>query len=368
MSKAKQQQAERLEQLKLRIWGHVARKLLNNEKDPYEITESGIESNRGRIKKALNDLSEYVKYYKSEKQGQYSSVTRYYKILRFEESISIAQEPTFISDLHHIHILLFKGETPDSIFPIDTLAYKRTHDLYLQNIIYIYWHQDEFDIIHDGKGYATIYPKALLETRMKAIMRSIIEQSVYTYYHSWIETFLGIPKGSMKIDDEIKIKVRNFAAHSYRLSKENFLGDSGYLSEYKHFADYFQALSKSLTDFDQKIQEHGGYDAVVETYRKETIKQILEQSPLFAFSKKEETSRVHVGYRYVETPEAYLKNPHLNAFILKNAQYFEYDQLYDTDTSLLIIKDHDETSDTQYKEDGYETAFIKDVLCTPKNN
>jgi hypothetical protein len=345
MTKAQDQ--ERVEQLKLRVWGHVARNLLNGEDAPYEIPESEIESNRGRIGKALRDLSEYVRYIRTDK-SQYSSGTKIYKVLRFEESKSYKGDLTFFSDLHNIHKLVIKGETPDNQIQFDTIAYKRTTEISLSNNIYIYWHLDEFDIISEGKGRSLIYPKTLLETRVKAVLRAIIEQHVYTYYHSWIETFLGIPKGSMRIDDEIKIKVRNFAAHSYRLSKENFLGDNGYLKEYTHFADYFQALAKSLKEFDQKIQDHGGYDTIVETYRKETIKLILEQAPLQAFSKKE-AKREHFGYRMIENPEAHLKNPYLNAFILKNAQYFDYDILYDTDKSLMVIKDDDKQLDTTFK-------------------
>ena len=366
MTKANDQ--ERINQLKLRIWGHVARNILNGTKDPYEITQDQIEPHRGRIKKALNDLSGYIQYSRGVK-GQYSSETIYYKVLHHDESISLSEVPKFYSDLHNIHNLIFRMDSADNQIAFDTIAYKRTNDLSLSNLLYVYWNKDNFDVLYEENTTALIYPKATLETRTKAILRAIIEQYTYTHYHSWIEKFLGIPIGSMRTDDEIKIKVRNFSAHSYRLSKENFLGQNGYLNEYAHFANYFQALAKSLTTFDQLIMDHGGYDSIIEIYRKETIKHLLEQALLHTFSKKEESKIEFREYFYAEPVEANLRNPFLNTFILKNAQYFDYDILFDTDKSIMIISDDLSTEDKTFKADGYQTAFIEDVLpCTQNNN
>ena len=53
---------ERLNKLKVTIWSLVAKNLLNNKIDPYEIKESDIENHRGRISKALRLLGNYVSF------------------------------------------------------------------------------------------------------------------------------------------------------------------------------------------------------------------------------------------------------------------------------------------------------------------
>ena len=52
--------AQRLTELKLRIWGHVARKLLQHPSAEHTISSDGIESHKGRIGKAISDLRELV--------------------------------------------------------------------------------------------------------------------------------------------------------------------------------------------------------------------------------------------------------------------------------------------------------------------
>lgn len=72
MNKQQAEDLERTIELKLKVWAHVANKLINKSVNPYEIPLDNIENNRGRQKKALRLLDDVVSFCRSEKT-QYSS-------------------------------------------------------------------------------------------------------------------------------------------------------------------------------------------------------------------------------------------------------------------------------------------------------
>lgn len=54
MNKAQQEELDRINELKARIWSRAIINLMRDNKNPFEITEDEIESNKGRIEKALD--------------------------------------------------------------------------------------------------------------------------------------------------------------------------------------------------------------------------------------------------------------------------------------------------------------------------
>jgi len=190
---------------------------------------------------------------------------------------------------------------------------------------------------------------------MKSIMRSIIEQYFHSNFHTKIEKLLKVPTGSIKHDDHFDLQIRNFSAHGHRFTMENYFGKNGFIDEYTHYHDYFEALIKSLNRFNSIIQQAGGHAALLESYRKEIIEHLIEVAPIHAFQPCKENRH----FSKIPIKEQF-ECPFLSAFILKNASYLNYDLLYEEDKSILFI-DEDNVC-TKYG------GSIEDTVFTPKQD
>jgi len=371
MNKQQLEDLERTIELKKIVWGKVAYNLLTKKDDPYEIRSEAIESHRGRIDKAVRLLSDNVRFI-GEKEVQESwgkTHAPIYRVNNLEYSKEFQKEPTFITTLAETHDALFEYYTTFQ-YAIDTVIYRDVSSLTDEETIYVYWHQDEFNIVHgkdDSREYTRLYPVALLDLRMKLIMRSLVEQYFHTNFHSRVETYLNLPEGSIKKEDHYSPEIRNFAAHGHRFTLEQYFGTNGFLEEYTHFRDYFQALLNSLNHFREVIETAGGHAAVVEHYRKDIITHLKRNAPLCAFQKiSDPESRFHIHHN--KDIEEMYHNPFLNVFILRNAAYLDYDTLYKEDVSILFINDKNECTarvgtapliDTAFKPQQGELDLIK---------
>ena len=164
-----QTEEQRLLELKLRIWSAVAVNLLNQRKDPHVIAGSKIESHGGRIGKALKDL-----------RGLVSSTlpNSHYRVHDFEtQNADLAVAPTFITTWQEHHDMVFIGRSIGRQSDFDLAGYKSVDNLGHKGAIYVYWHQDEYDfaVVKPERGEAEsvyVYPRALRETRIKAMLRT----------------------------------------------------------------------------------------------------------------------------------------------------------------------------------------------------
>lgn len=332
---------KRLEELKIIIWGTIAKQHLAGQKNPDEINQTQIESHRGRIDKALRLLGSYVSSGRAIKDTSawYTREKIIHTVNNMEESESLGKAREFTSTIKDIHDELFNQDY-DTQFEIDTVSYVSIGDLTNEQAIYVYWHKDEYQFAEGTISKSVIlnetkiYPKALLNTRMKAMMRSIIEQYFHTNFHTKIEKLLNVPTGSIKHDNHFELEIRNFAAHGHRFSMEKYFGTNGFIDEYTHYRDYFEALIKSLNTFNNIIQQAGGHAAILETSRKEIIEHLKETAPLHAFQPLKEKE---YNYRRARDMEEQFKNPFLNTFILRNASYLNYDLLYKDDQTILYL-------------------------------
>lgn len=358
MIKLNREETARLNDLKLTVWSHVARKTLKKETSPNEITAETIESHRGRIGKALRLLDGYVSYDRTDSDNSrgYTKTAKIYKIDRMDESKDLGNAPTFLFDIPHIHDEVF-GEKENQ-FDMDTVAFKNIGNLSREEVIYVYWHPDEY-LFAENKKEIRIYPKALLDTRMKAIMRAIIEQYFHSNFHSRVEEYLSIPTGSIKKEDHFDISIRNFSAHGHRFTMDKYFGNNGFLEEYTHYRDYFEALIKSLNNLRSHIDAAGGHAVIVEQYRKDIISNLLKKAPLCAFQPYKKKP-----YGTVTTIEDKFNNPFLNSFILRNSGYMDYELLYMGDKEILFINEVDLcTFNVQYHKEG-----VGDKTFTPNPN
>lgn len=359
--------AERLLQLKRRVWGTVAVNLLNKEENPYVIPSDKIESHRGRIGKALNDLGGLVS------PAHSKDSTKAYRVHDFEtQSADLAVAPEFITTWQEHHDEVFKGYGICSQNDFDLAGYKTVEALRHAGAIYVYWHQDEYDFATaDASVY--VYPIALREARIKAMLRAIVESHYNEDYITKLERYLDIPKDSLKRDDEYKIEVRNFCARAADFSHDRFYGPSGFQAEYTHHREYLDALLHNLSKLDALVQSKGGYEHIHREMRKASIVELLEQAPLHINYEDEEINETPVG---TEKYKVY-KSKYPSTYLLRHSAYFDYDILYGTDESVTYIdggsavensysaKDHEYTPDED--ECHIIEAYRKDIACSVKN-
>jgi len=362
--------ADRLLELKLRIWGTVAVNLLNKEENPYVIPASKIESHGGRIGKAIKDLGGLVSPTRPD---------RHYRVHDLEtQSADLAVAPEFITtwQVHHDAVFATYGITCQDDF--DLAGYIDIESLSHKGAIYVYWHQDEYDFATKkaNRGESSsiyVYPRALREARIKAMLRAIVESHYQDDYITKLERYLDIPKDSLKRNDEYKIEVRNFSARAADLSHDRFYGTSGFQAEYMHHREYLDALLHNLSKLDALIQSKGGYEHIHREMRKASMVELLEQAPLHINYEDDEINETPVD---TEKYKVY-KSKYPSTFLLRHSEYFDYDTLYGTDESVTYIdggsavensysaKDHEYIPDED--ECHIIEAYRKDIACSVKN-
>lgn len=362
MNKQEQEDFDRTLELKKKVWAYVARNIMNKEEKPYEITLGKIEGNRGRQKKALRLLEGTVahSHTRQKKQTLYGYSNRHqveediYVINAFEDSAAYTQEPHFITSLSILHDYIFNHMS--SQHDMDTVGYRSPSDMAPEETLYVYWNQNKYHFIHE-KRYAQVFPNVLLEQRTKTMLRAIVEQQFHETYHNKIEERLSLPTGSLKTEDSFTLNIRNSAAHGYRFSMEAFNGTGGFLHEYTHFRDYFEALLKNLNDFQRVIDAAGGHAALLKEFRIECIDNLLRRAPRLAFQPTDHKAPL-------------MDNPYYSAFILRHSMYLIYETLYADDQTILVIDKHNQsahiTTDKLFEPNEHELDLIKgtDLPCT----
>lgn len=345
MTKNQIEDMKRTEELKVLVWSNVARNSMGKDKINNEITIRSIESNRGRQTKAIRLLGGIVSIGRIERVK--GVPIQYYNVHDFNKSLSYAEKPSFDTDIKSLHDDIVSIARDQ--FEMDTIAYKVHRYMSGKESLYVYWNQDEFDIKGVKEDFV-VYPKVLLEQRTKTMLRSIVEQYFHNNYHSMVEKRLSLSKGSLKTEDHTTINVRNFTAHGYLFNEESFTGKNGFMDEYTHFRDYFQALTKNLSHLQKVIEAAGGYAALLKEFRLESINEILSNSPMHIFNKD-----------YDAYNDDVFNSPYLNTFILRNSQHFNYETLYNDDLSILVINE-DNSSEyakkTPFNPDQNEIAMI----------
>jgi hypothetical protein len=354
MNKADQQDTVRTNELKLHVWAHVAMNLLHNNKNPYEIKADEIEKHKGKRSKAIRLLEDTIEY-EGYSKGVYRDTVAVYNVQGFEDSKSLAVKLDMLPDINIIHDYMFGYLCTRSQENMDTCQYSDIKYLSNDNLLYVYWHREEYQFVEMTDKNIVVYPKAYHDLRTKYMVRAIIDHYLHIHLHDHIEHLIGVPAGSIKTNDNFQLTVRNFAAHGYRFSTEAYFGTGGFKEEYTHFKDYFEALLKNLEKLQNLIQKAGGQENIIAYYRKNIITILIEAAPLYIFqpyvkSYDEETTNVFT-------------NPYLNSFLLRNAQYLDYDTLYGEDTSILKIGE-DETcivQETYFTPNPEEINMIKGV-------
>lgn len=355
MSKQAERDRARKEELRLKIWGIVAKNLLKEEENPYLIRDTQIESHKGRFNKALR-LSKDIVSFSHEKRSEsisYRPAKKYYKVDHFDRSKDLAQYPKFLKTWQEYHREITSLWVDTEEDPLIGLGYRAPDELAPEEALYVYWHLQEFEWIIDPYNKKTVYfPKVLKDTRLKAMLRAMVEDHFQMDFVRKLERYLDLPKSALKDISRFTVEVRNFAAHARCCSKKMYEGEKGFLKEYKHYIKYFQALEAHLRSIIARIKAAGGYAHIVREMRKDSIRILMDESPLHVNYESDDhkwSSPRFSGFKMHADPNM---KKYVSLFILRNPWFFNYNALYANDESIQHIEeDHIAEAEEDYSFD-----------------
>ena len=327
---SKKDDLDRLEELKLRVFGTVARNYLNKSTDPLVILKNDIEHHGGRVTKAIRLLKEAgVIHYVGTQKTKYSSDETYAVDTFDRDSRSYGVAPKFKTKW-----LELLDETKHSYLSsqedADTIGYYDVDNLSHSDVIDVYHHQKDYNI-QIIKKEARVYPQADLEELRRQILKSVVENRFQEHFREKLTQYLGLPENSFKDEEQTLSYYRQFAYHSVSFTPEHY---KNFLEEYTHHKTYFEAMIHQINKTLTLIEDKGGHEVIIKEMRKQAIKDILEESPLMINYEEPENSSTDYSY-YTNLQE--LHNKFLNLYIVRNSRYLDYDYLYGDDTSLIHI-------------------------------
>lgn len=284
------QDQERLFELKLRVYAKVASQLIDPDNDPDDPVDNGtlfagqIEDHRGRVNKAIALLTnagviEKIKCKNPDLQR--------YKILKFDEAENLGVKPEF--DLfwkNHIdevssgmfrEIDTTEEAVQESLDIVDTtndnlkdIGYQSFSDFSDAEKIYVYYHQDEFDVYtwknehYTGKRY---YRKDLLIFRHKMILKCLVELELLYNFPQYLQHFAGYDIKVVEAVIETEFEFRKYAISSVFLKNEINEIFATY-EEHNNKANLMrEALNKTIT----WVNSVGGYKEAIKIIRKQII-------------------------------------------------------------------------------------------------
>lgn len=350
---------ERLEELKLKVWQWQAVALLQGKKNGSQIAASHIESHKGRRLKAVRLLTDngYIQFAKScttKTAWGSDHQDTLYNILHFEdESPAAGVKPEFSKTWQEVlHEVYAYSSNEDNDDPFNQIGYEFVANLSPEAAIYIWWHKDEYDFERnpeDGRG-KVCYPKVLQDTRVKAMLRSIVERNLSKTYHNRLETVMGLPKNSLpcikgtgksdedgnpleelgyEVEERTHLAYRNCGYTPAIFDQQHSIG---MLEEYEYRVKYFAVIADAIRKFDEKVKATGGYEPIIKQMRIDIIQEFIDASPINMNLKCKDDEAFDSD---LEVKGASTR------FMLKHGNFFDYDTLYGTDASVTHINESD---------------------------
>lgn len=325
---------KRLSELRLKVFGVVAKNLLKGDKEPYWLTEREIEGNRGRIGKALRLLSDNGYLGSVKGSGAHPDInrshTKLHQILRFDEEgaqYGVLEEFDFDFDMFTLYSSGFENSPESTGF---CMVRHLSHPL----AIYVWYHQNEFRCIGSGSD-KEFYPLAKEHQRDISIMRCFVEQYLACSYRDRFQELIGL-KGSFPLDFEKSIVHRNIGYSPTLLSTESL---ENFETEYTHWVQYFGAYQQLLRSFRDTLGTLGGPEVVLKKMRCDCISELLHRAPL------------DINKEYL-APRA--------LYILKHRDLIDYNVIYGQDASVTHIVNEGFDSDgvPQYDSVSLELKFF----------
>lgn len=325
---------ERLAELRLKVFGKVAKNLLNGAEDPYWLSNDTIEKHAGRIDKALRVLREggYIgRTHTEEGKTHYGSriFTHYQEITKFDEESAQYGYPdakdTFYRDLSSLY-----GDAYESV--PEYAGFKAVQTLPSDSAIHIWHNRGEYRLIPEAGVYPLVYERI----RNINVLRCIVERRLALTYKERFQNKMSL-NGQLPEKHERRIDHRNIGYSPSLLSDAGLLD---YENEYLHWERYFKALRQNLIAFRDSISSKGGPAEVIKQMRLECMTEQLHEAPLIA-TRKDNPDR----------PTA--------KFLLQNTELFDYDTIYGKDATVT----HIEVSDHRWSRvaEGISEPFVPEA-------
>ena len=300
MNKADQ---ERLLELKIHVWAKVARSLLEGdeeEKDPYFLYGSQIESHGGRVGRAirlLTDAGIIAPVKLKDRDG--------YKVLRLEEAKALATKPVFnkrwdgqiLADVKALatkpvfnkrwdgQILADVNDDIDKYPKLNTVGYKIIEKFSYTEILYIYFYKDEFDIPRDySSGYSdkehswnVYYLKELTVFRNKMVLKALIEIELQDNFPQYVQHYVGY--SSNLIYPSVK---EEFVFKKYAISSVFLSGSLDAIFEsYQNNTNKANAMNDAFNRTKAWVESVGGYPAAIKIIRNRIMNDFADRTKRF---------------------------------------------------------------------------------------
>jgi hypothetical protein len=299
----------RLQELKLTVYGRVAKALLENEQRAYAIHSSSIESNRGRVDKAVRLLKEAGVISKGKDSDLYA-------IHKFEEAIELAQKP--VPGKQYENLASEVINVADDYSNLIKVGYNPIEKFSILEILYIYFHENEFSTItckHLHETWKQYCLKEHVVFNTKMILKCLVELEMFLNFPQYLQHFVGYNKDA--VSAEVK---ENFVFDKYAISAV-FLNNEldSIFKSYENNINKATAIQDSFNKITAWVTNVGGYQEAIKTIRNLIIKDFTE------------------GFKRFKIRLENIKDPHEEAdknykpmfmYIQNHKSLFNYEALY----------------------------------------
>jgi hypothetical protein len=332
------QDQERLLELKLRVYAKVASQLIDPDTDPDDLVDNGtliegqIEDHKGRVDKAVRMLKEagVIENIKIKKDG-----VQRYKILKFNEAEALGVKPGFdpfwknriddVSSGMYREIDTNEEAVQETLDIVDNtddnlkdIGYKHFREFSDSEKIYIYYHQDEFDVYtwknehYTGKEY---YRKDLLTFRHKMILKCLVELELLYNFPQYLQYFSGYDTKVIDSVTETEFEFRKYAISSVFLKNELTEIFSTY-EEHNNKANLMrEALNKTIA----WVKSIGGYKEAIKIIRKQILEDFSNGKKRFELCLEDPNTHQGINREYLTRFK----------FIESHKDLFNYETLYE---------------------------------------
>jgi hypothetical protein len=278
---------DRLNELKVHVWSCYVKKILMGFED-LNLSSSDIESHGGRFFRALRLLTDagiVIETTTTDSDGDTSTV---YKVLQIEESKAYAVRPSFTTNYEGDIISKVYRQISEKYFKFREVGYKGITEFKKAEVLYLYHHRDEFDIISykEPTGYDSnfqnttcYYLKDQLVHRNKMILKSLVELELMFNFTQYLQMYVGYDKSVVSSTPEETFKFNKYAISTVFLNNKL---DSIY-EEYEKETNKVNAMLGALNMTKGWIIKVGGYPEAIEIIRKGIMDDFIKRIKRFKF-------------------------------------------------------------------------------------
>lgn len=267
---------ERLHELKIRVWAIVCKNLILGKDKAYQLTGEEIESNRGRLNKALRLLMSegIIDTFSLLKGASYEKTTFHINHLEKAREHGIPLDTENISYYPQRELLDVLSSGEDAAH--EHYMYISIYNITNEEAIYIYFNRDIYDFV-DYRGLH-IYPKEKQTERKTELLKMFVELELNYNYPYYLNHVCGI--GHKEYDDkqEWEFKYKKYLFMDM-MSVDRL---TEVLNQYQKNLNF---INQQLQDIDHTVSviesQYGDrYDTTIEKIRRIIIENMLNNKDI----------------------------------------------------------------------------------------